>query len=240
MLTELKELLDKKPAVNPNAPKKPGIIARLFQKREEVRETVSDTGAEIGRRIAPESKKQTDSANREAAEMIGAVEALAQERASRVQNQGLRRISEETGRYAAAGAYEIAEGAIGEGILKVAGVAIAFRKVPNPGGRLGDAITKQTTANVVRDLQARGFNRIRTEVLFTKGPLGLKNRYADVVAWNDVTGDIMIVNIGKMTKSAVPVIRERRALDDMIFSPTIKNFANAKIVFVEKGAAGLP
>ena len=113
-------------------------------------------------------------------------------------------------------------------------------KVPNPGGKLGDPVTRKTTADVTKDLRSRGFTEIRQEVRFRKGPLGEKNRFADIVAKNPNTGEQVIVQIGQKTKSGLPVIRERRALDDIIFSPDIQNFPNAEIVFVEKGATGLP
>ena len=144
-----------------------------------------------------------------------------------------------TGEYVGAGAYEIGEAVIGETILKLAGgIVISFKKVPNPGGRLGDAVTRQTTENVIRDLRAMGYREIDTEVHFVKGPLGLKDRYADVVGVNEA-GHVYIVNIGKTTKAGVPVMRERKALDDIVFSPSIQKYPGATIAFVEKGASGL-
>ena len=112
--------------------------------------------------------------------------------------------------------------------------------VPNPGGKLGDALTRQTAANVITDLGARGFTDISQEVLFQKGPLGLKNRFADIVGLNPQTGESLIINIGKQTKSGIPIIRERKALDDFIFSPTIQDYTNSRLLFIEKGASGLP
>ncbi|WP_218080317.1 hypothetical protein [Anthocerotibacter panamensis] len=111
---------------------------------------------------------------------------------------------------------------------------------PNPGGKLGDAVTRQTAANVRQDLKLKGFDVINQEVKFAKGPVGLKTRFADFVAQNTKTGQTLIIQIGKLTKSGIPVIRERRALDDIIFSPTLLDFKNSTIIFVEKGASGLP
>ena len=114
------------------------------------------------------------------------------------------------------------------------------KALPNPGGRLGDALTRQTTANVINDMNNRGFTDISQEVLFQKGPLGFKNRFADVVGVNPRTGESLIINIGKQTQSGIPIMRERMALDDLIFSPTIQNYPNSRLLFIEKGASGLP
>ena len=116
---------------------------------------------------------------------------------------------------------------------------IAARVIPNPGGKLGDAVTRQTTQNVIRDAQTRGFTDIQTEVLFRQGPLGTKNRFVDVIGTNPQTGDSLLINIGKQTKSGVPIMRERQALDDIIFSPTIQQYPNSQLLFIEKGASGL-
>lgn len=75
---------------------------------------------------------------------------------------------------------------------------------------------------------------------FQKGPLGVKKRFADVVGFNPETGESLIINIGKQTKSGIPIMRERMALDDIIFSPTIQNYPNSRVLFIEKGAGGLP
>jgi hypothetical protein len=116
---------------------------------------------------------------------------------------------------------------------------LAAKTIPNPGGRLGDVVTRQTTANVIRDLEARGFTT-ETEVLFRQGPLGSRNRFADVVGVNPQTGESFIINIGRQTQSGIPIMRERMALDDIIFSPTIKDYPNSRLLFIEKGASGLP
>lgn len=121
-------------------------------------------------------------------------------------------------------------GSLGGGISKA---------IPNPGGKLGDAVTRQTTQNVIQDAQAKGFTDIRTEVPFQKGIQGSKNRFADVVASNPETGQSLIINIGKSTKSGIPIMRERQALDDIIFSPTIQQFPDSLLFFIEKGAGGL-
>ncbi len=124
------------------------------------------------------------------------------------------------------------------GITRMA--PLARKVVPNPGGRLGDAVTKRTTDNVIRDLKARGFTDISQEVHFVKGPLNAKARFVDVVGVNPQTGESLIINIGRKTKSGIPVARERMALDDIIFSPTLRTYRNSRLLFIEKGASGLP
>lgn len=116
----------------------------------------------------------------------------------------------------------------------------AVKTVPNPGGRLGDALTKQTAGNVINDLNARGFSSISQEVFFENGPLGLKDRFADIVGVNPQTGESLIINIGTQAQSGVPILRERMALDDIIFSPSIQQYPNSRLLFIEKGAPGLP
>lgn len=210
---------------------------KALQKREEVKETVRDTGARAGGRVAPKAKGETDEEAKAFMESQGYK--TTKDQAADLQNKGLRPIAVKGGEYTAAAAYEVTEYAVGEIVVKLAGVLFTLRKVPNPGGRLGDAITRQTTQNVIRDLKARGFTKIETEVQFMKGPLGLKDRYADVVGINEATGEAFVVNIGKMNKSGVPVMRERRALDDIVFSPDMQNYPKIHLAFVEKGAPGL-
>ncbi|UFP94202.1 RHS repeat-associated core domain-containing protein [Gloeobacter morelensis] len=111
---------------------------------------------------------------------------------------------------------------------------------PNPFGKLGDPVTQKTANSVISDLQARGFTRVRQEVPFAKGPFGTRNRFVDIIGTNPATGESLLIQIGKVTKRGVPVIRERRALDDIIFSPTIREFPSSRIIFVEKGKLGLP
>jgi len=117
------------------------------------------------------------------------------------------------------------------------------KNVPNPGGKLGNAATRAKTREVSEDLEARGFKRIRTEVQFEAGSLGSgKNRYADVVGINPKTGQSEIVQIGNTLKSdaRVPVMRERRALDDIVVSPTIKEkFSNSTIRYVDVNRPGV-
>jgi RHS repeat-associated protein len=122
------------------------------------------------------------------------------------------------------------------GIGSVAGVT-AKGKVPNPYGRLGDPTTRARAAEVMQDLKDRGFDRIETEVRFRPGDGGSGiNRYADVVGKNTATGQSEIVQIGILTKGGVPVVRERRAMDDIIRSPDWEKYANGNgnLTYVDK------
>lgn len=110
------------------------------------------------------------------------------------------------------------------------------RRVPNPGGRLGNVQTRAKTQEVINDLRNRGFTSIQTEVHFRTGSQGQgRNRFADVVGTNPQTGQVESIQIGRTLRSdnRVPIIRERRALDDIIFSPDIQNFSPSTIRFVD-------
>lgn len=62
-----------------------------------------------------------------------------------------------------------------------------------------------------------------------------------MVGRNPITGETEIIQIGRTIKSdpRVPVIRERHALDDIIFSPDIQNFPNSTIRFVDVNRPGV-
>jgi hypothetical protein len=89
------------------------------------------------------------------------------------------------------------------------------KKVPNPGGKLGDSVTRARTQDVVSDIKARG-NTARTEVMI-KTPNGYKKvRYADVVEIDPRTGQVIHYHqIGDKTKKGAPVSRERKAKSDI-------------------------
>lgn len=71
-------------------------------------------------------------------------------------------------------------------------------------------------------------------------PLG-KNRFVDIIGRNPLTGETEIIQIGRTIKSdpGIPIIRERNALDDIIFSPDIRNFPNSTIRFVDVNRFGV-
>jgi hypothetical protein len=115
-------------------------------------------------------------------------------------------------------------------------------RVPNPGGRLGDAVTRAKTQEAIDNLVSRGFTDIQTEVRFRPGSLGSgKERFADIVGRNPATGESEILQIGRTLKSdpRVPVISDRNALDDIIFSPDIQNYPNSTIRFIDKNRPGV-
>ena len=127
-------------------------------------------------------------------------------------------------------------------ITHISEVEEAERFIPNPGGRLGDAVTRAKTQEVVGDLVSRGFPDIRYEVRFRPGELASgRTRFADVVGRNPVTGETEIIQIGRTLTSdpRIPVLRERLALDDIVFSPDIQNYPNVTIRFVDKYRPGV-
>jgi RHS repeat-associated protein len=106
-------------------------------------------------------------------------------------------------------------------------------RCPNAGGRLGDARTRAVTQREINSFLSRGYSDLDVEVRFKPGTFGSgKNRYADIVGRNPTTGATEIVQIGKTLKSDpnVPVIRERRALDDIIMSPDFPPGSNVRFV----------
>lgn len=110
------------------------------------------------------------------------------------------------------------------------------RNVPNPGGKLGDFITRQTTRDVIKELDLRGFTEIETEAFFKKSKEALKNRFIDILATNPASGESLLINIGKKTKKGLPIKRERDALLDISTSPKIEDFPNSQLIFIEKGS----
>ena len=123
------------------------------------------------------------------------------------------------------------------------GVTLSRADVPNPHGRKGNALTQAKTREVELDLRTRGFTQTRREVQFLPGVGGSgTSRFVDVVGVNPRTGASEIIQIGRTNKSnnQIPVIRERRALDDVTFSPTLRDrFPNSTIRFVDVNRPGV-
>ena len=114
---------------------------------------------------------------------------------------------------------------------KVGDAAKGAKRVPNPGGRLGDDATKARTAEVRADLKDKGYTT-KPEVMF-ETPGGEKSkRFADVVATHVKTGKRKIIQIGNKNKRGDPVARERRAMRDIGESPEIRK--DDEIIFTEK------
>lgn len=100
------------------------------------------------------------------------------------------------------------------------------KKVPNPGGKLGDATTKARTVELVKEINARG-NTADVEVR-VKISNGFKVvRYVDVVE-RKADGSVVHHQIGVVNKNGLPVIRERRAISD------IEGATGAKVKFHNK------
>ena len=105
-------------------------------------------------------------------------------------------------------------------------VKATTKKVPNPGGKLGDATTRARTASLVRDIEARG-NKARVEVE-VKISNGFKRvRFVDVVEYR-ADGSVVHHQIGVVNKNGLPVLRERRAISD------IEGATGAKVKFHNK------
>lgn len=100
------------------------------------------------------------------------------------------------------------------------------KKVPNPGGKLGDATTRAKTVELVKEINARG-NRADVEVR-VKISNGFKRvRFVDVVEYR-TDGSVVHHQIGIVNKNGLPVIRERRAISD------IEGATGAKVKFHNK------
>lgn len=83
----------------------------------------------------------------------------------------------------------------------------------NPYGRLGGNTHRTKITEISDDLQSRGYKVINEKYIKTPG--GFKNkRFADIYATNG--SDTIVIQVGRMNKGGTPVIRERRALTDII------------------------
>ncbi|HSX52565.1 MAG TPA: RHS repeat-associated core domain-containing protein [Cellvibrio sp.] len=101
-------------------------------------------------------------------------------------------------------------------LLSGAAALATFKKIPNPDGKKGGARHQAHVEDEVINMQRRyGENAvIRTEV-FVKGADG-KVRFLDAQAIDRKTGVILDqVQVGKTNKNGTPVIRERRAMEDI-------------------------
>ena len=84
---------------------------------------------------------------------------------------------------------------------------------PNPYGRNGGPEHRNKINEIGNDLTNRGYNV--TYEAETKTPGGYKDiRFVDIYATN--ANETLIIQVGRKTKGGLPVIRERRALDDLI------------------------
>ncbi|HYO55968.1 hypothetical protein [Archangium sp.] len=93
--------------------------------------------------------------------------------------------------------------------------AVKSVTVPNPNGRKGGTEHQAKVKEVEADIKARGLN-VRKEHMVPM-PEGTKSkRFVDVVGVDPSTGDVKEMHqVGRQTKDAQPVARERKALDDI-------------------------
>lgn len=86
------------------------------------------------------------------------------------------------------------------------------KKVPNPYGRKGGLEHQAKVNEVAEEIQTRGFQSIKEQILRF---LGMKKyRYADVVAV-DNREIVEIHQIGKETRNGNPVKREQLVMDEI-------------------------
>ncbi len=87
---------------------------------------------------------------------------------------------------------------------------VAAKAVPNPYGRLGSPAHRARIGDAEERFADQGWKTIsggsRPEVRYG-------SRYPDLVMERD--GKTIAIQVGRKTKSGVPVARERRALDDL-------------------------
>ncbi|MCB1157044.1 MAG: hypothetical protein H7A25_08645 [Leptospiraceae bacterium] len=88
-----------------------------------------------------------------------------------------------------------------------------MKKVPNPYGKLGSPKHRLKVEEVETSIQNRGFMAIKEYLLRL---FGNKCRYIDVVAMkDDETEPVEYHQVGKITKSGLPVKRERIVLQEI-------------------------
>jgi hypothetical protein len=91
------------------------------------------------------------------------------------------------------------------------------KKVPNPWGKAGGPAHQAKVSEVIEEMESRGLT-VKQEVPFAAGAGGpQKTRYADVVGFHP-DGAMEVVQVGRQTVGGMPVIRERRALNDILES----------------------
>jgi hypothetical protein len=104
------------------------------------------------------------------------------------------------------------------------------KKVPNPNGKLGDALSKSRTAQVTEQIKKRGnLVELESRVLTPHGMK--KSRYADLAEIDPITKKVIKYHqIGKLNKDGTPIAREREASAD------IQKSTNKKVEFHDKNS----
>jgi YD repeat-containing protein len=118
---------------------------------------------------------------------------------------------------------------------------------PNPGGKLGDAVTRRTASTMKNQLKNRGFEDVQKEVSFQtpNSTHGKVNRIADVFAIDDNAKKAVLVQVVRTTKSnkLKPHRREFDAKNDMINSPEYQRLLregyDIQFLMVRRGANSL-
>ena len=110
---------------------------------------------------------------------------------------------------------------------KIAEAAGSAKSCPNPYGKNGCPAHQKGINYVITDANSRGLNTATEYKFDTSG--GHKNsRYADAVVF-DQNGNVAESHqVGRSTKSGLPVSRERKAIEDIKNS---KDYNGAKIIF---------
>ncbi|MCA9507934.1 MAG: hypothetical protein KC505_05890, partial [Myxococcales bacterium] len=93
------------------------------------------------------------------------------------------------------------------------------KKVPNPHGKLGSPKHREKVNEVAKDIEKRGFlARLEYFIQLVSG----KKRYVDVAALDYNLDEKEFHQIGKQTKSGIPVKRERDAIEEVYQAKGIK------------------
>ncbi len=115
--------------------------------------------------------------------------------------------------------------------------SLETRKVPNPGGKLGDATTRAKTASLVRNIEARG-NTATFEERVKIGNGFKRVRYVDIVERNPSGRIVARHQIGQVNKNGLPVARERKAISDIEGATGAKVQFHSKLDPVKSGREG--
>jgi hypothetical protein len=101
------------------------------------------------------------------------------------------------------------------------------KKVPNPGGKLGDATTKARTEALRQEIRSRGnISRVEVREIIVGGHK--TSRYVDVVEYNRQGQVVARHQIGLTNKDGTPVAREKKAISD------IQKTAGPKVTFHQR------
>ena len=106
----------------------------------------------------------------------------------------------------------------GSGYYSSAGGAPSGGRGPNPGGRLGGPAHRNKVEEIKKTYREQGFEvSVKEQKIVTPG--GYKeSRYGDIMVRDPNTGEKWIVQVGKQTKTGDPVVREIRAIIDLMYA----------------------